>query len=238
MAMAGLAASGTHLGQPRRAWKIFLGWRRSWLSREAMVFGAFALLGLGWMSYWAWSGEAGPWWAHAKVTLIGLLGVASSIMVYHDTGRVLWRAGQVVPRFAGTTLLLGSAAAVSALVWLDAAPPPTVWYGVFATAWLAAAAKLGWDLRFLARRWSHRRFEHRQSVRLLRGPLWNAVRFRFAFGLAGLFLLTLLWWPGDMAGWKPGVSWAACLSLIAAELGERYLFFTAVALPRMPGGLP
>ena len=237
-ALAGLAASGTHLGQPTRAWKIFLGWRRSWLSREAMVFGMFALLGLGWMSYWAWFGDAGPWWAHAAVTLAGLLGVASSIMIYHDTGRVLWRAGHVVPRFAGTTLSLGSAAAVSALLGLDAAAPTPLWSGVFATAWLAAAAKLGWDIHFLARRWSHRRVEHRQSVRLLRGPLRNAVRLRFAFGLAGLFLLTLLLWPGEADAWKRSVSLAACLSLVIAELSERYLFFKAVALPRMPGGLP
>ena len=37
----GLAASVFHLGQPLRAWRIFLGWRKSWLSREALVFGAW-----------------------------------------------------------------------------------------------------------------------------------------------------------------------------------------------------
>src|SRR5688500_16389071 len=35
----GLGASMFHLGQPSRAWRIFLGWRKSWLSREAMAFG-------------------------------------------------------------------------------------------------------------------------------------------------------------------------------------------------------
>ncbi|MBN8248876.1 MAG: 4Fe-4S dicluster domain-containing protein, partial [Verrucomicrobia bacterium] len=29
--LAGLAASALHLGQPRKAWRVFLGWRRSWL---------------------------------------------------------------------------------------------------------------------------------------------------------------------------------------------------------------
>ena len=44
---AGLALSVLHLGQPRRAWRVFLGWRASWLSREALVFGAWFLLATG-----------------------------------------------------------------------------------------------------------------------------------------------------------------------------------------------
>jgi len=38
---SGLAFSVLHLGQPRRAWRVFLGLRKSWLSREAVTFGAW-----------------------------------------------------------------------------------------------------------------------------------------------------------------------------------------------------
>jgi Fe-S-cluster-containing dehydrogenase component/DMSO reductase anchor subunit len=93
----GLAASVFHLGQPRRAWRIFLGWRRSWLSREAMLFGA--------------------WFACAAAALlrpelriasaaIGLLALACSAMIYVDTRRRFWRATQTFPRFFGTAALV------------------------------------------------------------------------------------------------------------------------------------
>jgi Fe-S-cluster-containing dehydrogenase component/DMSO reductase anchor subunit len=39
---AGLISSCFHLGRPLRAWRIFLGLRTSWMSREILVFGIFA----------------------------------------------------------------------------------------------------------------------------------------------------------------------------------------------------
>lgn len=116
----GLGASVFHLGQPTRAWRIFLGWRRSWLSREALVFGA--------------------WFAAASAALVfpsaawpsvglGLAGLICSTMIYVDTRRRFWRAAETLPRFLGTT-------AVIALAWL-------------APAWAAYAllAKLVWESR-------------------------------------------------------------------------------------------
>lgn len=38
----GLAASVLHLGKPMKAWRSFLGLRKSWLSREIVVFGLFS----------------------------------------------------------------------------------------------------------------------------------------------------------------------------------------------------
>src|SRR6185436_3131382 len=40
---AGLAASVFHLGRPAKAWRIWLGWRTSWLSREAIALNLFAI---------------------------------------------------------------------------------------------------------------------------------------------------------------------------------------------------
>jgi formate dehydrogenase iron-sulfur subunit len=43
-AVVGLAASVLHLGKPMKAWRSFLGLRKSWLSREIVVFGLFLAL--------------------------------------------------------------------------------------------------------------------------------------------------------------------------------------------------
>ena len=40
--LSGMRPTGAlHLGQPLKAWRSFLGWRKSWFSREVIVFGAF-----------------------------------------------------------------------------------------------------------------------------------------------------------------------------------------------------
>jgi len=94
----GLAASGLHLGQPLRAWRVFLGWRKSWLSREIMVFGGFA--GAGAAALIGWS----AWWAVG----VGTLGVLCSIMVYVDTKRPDWSGLKTTLRFAGTAVVFAS----------------------------------------------------------------------------------------------------------------------------------
>jgi formate dehydrogenase iron-sulfur subunit len=108
-AAVGLAASFFHLGQPLRAWRIFLGLRRSWLSREAVVFGAW------------FAGATAlllPWPIPGVATItggLGLLGVACSAMIYIDTGRSSWRTRSTAARFGGTTFA-AAALAVSPML--------------------------------------------------------------------------------------------------------------------------
>lgn len=94
---AGLAASVFHLGQPRRAWRIFLGWRKSWLSREALVFGG-----------WFGMATAGLFVPALKISnvAVGIVGLGCSAMIYVDTRRRFWRASQTFPRFFGTAALV------------------------------------------------------------------------------------------------------------------------------------
>ena len=98
---AGISASTLHLGQPLKAWRAFLGWRKSWLSREIIAFGAFAGAGfgsaLGFTSAWC-------------PAVLGLLSVLCSIMVYVDTRRKFWCLPATAGKFLGTMLLLGCAA--------------------------------------------------------------------------------------------------------------------------------
>ena len=106
---AGLAASVFHLGQPRRAWRIFLGWRSSWLSREAMVFGGwFALL----------TGALLEPRLLPASALVGFLGLVCSAMIYVDTRRRLWRASQTFPRLLGTAAVVALAFASAPLAGL------------------------------------------------------------------------------------------------------------------------
>jgi DMSO reductase anchor subunit/ferredoxin len=114
---AGVGASVFHLGQPRRAWRIFLGWRKSWLSREAMLFGAWFAV--------ATAALAVPALAAASAA-VGFAALVCSAMIYVDTRRQFWRAAQTFPRFFGTALLVAAALVdppvaalllVSKLVW-------------------------------------------------------------------------------------------------------------------------
>lgn len=201
----GLAASVFHLGQPLRAWRIFLGWRTSWLSREAMVFGAW--FGLATAALVAASGLSPVTLPLppllAATALTGLVGLACSVMIYVDTRRTFWRFTQTAPRFFGTALVGGLALVTPAL----AAP--------------ALAAKLAFEALALR--------GPAVSARLLRGPLRRAVGVRYGLGLLGL--LALLTIP-DPASVTYHVTLAV---VIGGELAERYLFFRAVDAPKMPG---
>ncbi|MBL9114889.1 MAG: dimethyl sulfoxide reductase anchor subunit [Verrucomicrobiaceae bacterium] len=93
----GVAISTLHLGQPLKAWRAFLGWRKSWLSREILAFGAYVpLAGLSVIDP-----RATP-----LALAAGIVSVICSIMVYVDTRRPQWRWQVTVPRFAATTLVM------------------------------------------------------------------------------------------------------------------------------------
>ena len=109
---AGLVASVFHLGQPMKAWRVWMGWRTSWLSREAMVLGAVAgVLGVATAAVW---GLASGWMTGmaAWVRTVGSVGVLAAVgaatfaqvMVYVDTRRPAWAWRQTGPRFVSTVL--------------------------------------------------------------------------------------------------------------------------------------
>lgn len=214
----GLAASGAHLGQPLRAWRIFLGWRRSWLSREAMVFG-------GWLPV-----SALTLWQPAFLPVaagIGLVGVFCSVMIYVDTRRVFWRGAQTGPRFFGSVVLLGAAAAFA----LGVAPAVAA-----AAMALATMVKLGCDARAL-RPLNDFEEEDRptpsiNTARLLTGPLRGEFGGRVALALvAGVALPAMV-----VAGILPTTAnWWVFSAVLMADAMERHLFFRAVDAPKMPG---
>lgn len=240
---SGLFASVFHLGQPRKAWRIWLGWRTSWLSREAMVLGAalgVAALAVVWMGLLSralpraaldataavrpWLEGASPGLLPGILLLVSLMAVATQTMVYADTGRIFWRIQSTAPRFVGTTVLLGLAVA-----W---ALRPDAGIG----AWMAGVTvlKLAMEIAVLkhadsdAVRWT----ALRRTAVLQCAPLRPVLYFRVLLGLAGGVGLPFLIATGALAaGW----ALASIPLLLFAELTERILFFTSVSPDRMPG---
>jgi Fe-S-cluster-containing dehydrogenase component/DMSO reductase anchor subunit len=96
---SGLGAAVFHLGQPLRAWRIFLGWRKSWLSREAIVFGLWFCFASAALFFPAFA---------LPSAVVGIAGLACSAMIYVDTRRQFWRAEQTFVRIFGTAALFGT----------------------------------------------------------------------------------------------------------------------------------
>jgi DMSO reductase anchor subunit len=129
MLQAGLVASVFHLGQPLKAWRIGLGWRTSWLSREAIALGLLSgvsllftgLIALGTVP----SGVPVPAWmlrgSGALLILLLILATVAQIQVYAVTGRPRWKRSLTAFRFVGT-VSLGAGVAAGFLAGVPAMP--------------------------------------------------------------------------------------------------------------------
>jgi formate dehydrogenase iron-sulfur subunit len=212
----GLAASFLHLGQPLRAWRVFLGLRRSWMSREIIVLSGWFLL--------ATAALFLPALAPAGA-LAGLAGLTCSVMVYVATGRDSWRLTRTLPLFFGGALVLGLAARYALVAGALSAAGPLA---------LAVLAKVGLELR------AFRPLDEedeaptpaRRAARLLAGPLSLIQSARIATALAGGLALPFFIAIGAAPA---GAAWVAAGLVLTGEVLERLLFFRAVAAPKMPG---
>jgi formate dehydrogenase iron-sulfur subunit len=228
---AGLGLAALHLGQPLRAWKVFLNLRQSWFSREAVVFGlwfplatTYVAVRLGWLPL------AGPLRSGLAVgtALVGVLGLFCSVMIYVDTRRVFWRFANTAPRFFGTAVILGLAGALTA-----PGAPLAIGY-VLA---LATALKLAFEARALSPIKEEDDGLHlpaRQTARLLTGPLRPANELRVLAAFLGGVLLPFMVASGEAPA---AAAWPALGLALLGELAERYLFFRAVDAPKMPGSV-
>mgnify|MGYP000874196323 FL=1 len=218
LAVAGVGVSVGHLGQPGRAWRIFLGWRKSWLSREAMVLGAWLPLAVGAV----WVPEL-----NGVAAMVGAAGLACSVMLYADTRRAFWAAGFGAVKILGTAVVGGAALAYA----LGAAGGGAL--AVLATGMLAKAACEARVLRSLdAVDEDAPAAGLVASARLLKGPLWRAFSTRLLLGFSGGLLLPMVALSNAAPEW---IAWAMLACVAAGEWLERSLFFRAVDAPKMPG---
>jgi Fe-S-cluster-containing dehydrogenase component/DMSO reductase anchor subunit len=215
---AGLLASVAHLGKPLRAWRIFLGWRKSWLSREAVVFSVWFGLTTVALKFPA---------ALPSAIVFGVGGLFCSVMIYVDTRRRLWRFSQTAPRFFGNAFL-PAAAAVFAFGF-ETKISLVVLGGATALK-LVCEAQLMRPLDLTDADDPLTPALH--SARLLNGPLRPLFGLRIAAAVLTAFLLPIPIMTGRLPLWT---AWFVFASALLGELLERHLFFRAVDAPKMPG---
>lgn len=252
-----LAASVLHLGRPLLAWRGILGMRHSWLSREILAFGLFALLATLYfaavMVTAAGTSDLHAWLrpGAAVVSAMGAIGLFCSVMIYAFTRRVFWSLGRTSIRFGLTAVLLGTAT-----VWLSLVLQ-SLWESSSALLesasrfdrWLAqalltiAAAKLFWEAALFRHLASRHMSCLKRSALLAVRRLPRLTLLRFVLGGMGGMILPLVYlhaFPAN-AAMRPvaGLVYVALILTLtmAGELLERCLFFAAVAAPRMPGSV-
>jgi formate dehydrogenase iron-sulfur subunit len=257
LGLLALGASTMHLGRPLEAWRSFVGLKTSWLSREIIVFGLFAMLALIYAgSFWlpALSRLVNiPFWRELSsspmqnlfeigVTVTGLAGVFSSIMIYRDTRRTFWRTKFTAPKFTGTTLLLGPAVILFAMTLQSRFAPGIALQPMFRQVMvllceflaIAMTAKLIWELTLFAHLKDREWTDLKRTALLMSGLLKAATLSRFLCGAVGGIILPALVLFGLLS---PVFAVAILPFSLLAELLERYLFFAAVIPPKMPGGI-
>ncbi|MEO1855881.1 MAG: DmsC/YnfH family molybdoenzyme membrane anchor subunit [Rubritalea sp.] len=236
----GLVASLLHIGSPRGAWRVFLGLKTSWLSREIVIFGAWMPVlvlysGLVWYPVYNaflpsfFPKEIPPLALSACAVIavvLGLLSVYCSVMVYVDTQRDFWTMKRTAGRFFGSMLLggfsvllfteglvKGDVTAITGIVFLV-----TLLFKIFVEASLLAPAR--------NKEWSFAKKSALIQLRSLRSILtlrWSSFAAALMCGLASLFL--------------PPVALLVLPIVLLGEWLERCIFFQAVVTLKMPGEL-
>lgn len=254
--LVGLNAAIFHLGRPLYAFRAFMGLRTSWLSREIVGFGGFAGLA---SAYAAAAcapliGLALPrpieQLAGGAAALAGLVGVFCSVKIYSGTRRPFWDILISGPKFYATALVLGLPVALSvalaATMFSDAGALPAMMiaHGRLLCAWTLGitAAKLAFEASIFAWLFNRQPTPLKRTALLMSGELRKVTTLRFACGAAGGVLLPAVLLIEDRvtsSGYPAALLAIVALSivgfLLAGELLERYLFFTAVVAPKMPG---
>ena len=238
MSVLALCIAALHLGKPLKAWRSFLGWRKSWFSREVIVFSAFSPLA----AAAALNAQQDDSFLLLRIAaaVAGLMGVACSAMIYADTHREFWRASQCFGKFFGTVLLLGAATTLAVQAFTRSEVISLI--PAIVLLFAATLAKLGFEhriFRYLVDENTPALSPLHKTARLIADKLGLAARWRVACGIFGGIVLPVCLIAnrsGNNAA-VASVAIAALMFCIAGELLERYLFFTAVAPAKMPGGV-
>lgn len=201
-----------HLGRPVHAYRALRMWKRSWLSREVLMFGCFSNVA-GLYAAFLWLKLPGSAALGLLTILFGLAGITASACIYLVRARPAWNSKRTIVDFFLTGALLGPLLVASLGVgerrWLITA--------VFAAA---AGQLLNQAARFF---WlsASDTFEMQASAKLLSTTLASLFLLRGALLILGGIVLPVLW-PTAL-----GTTISLALGL-AGELLGRYLFFVSV----------
>jgi DMSO reductase anchor subunit len=212
-----LGASTMHLGRPIYAYRALKMWKRSWLSREVLLFGwfsqvAFLYAGLLWFNL------LGSKVAGGLTLLAGMAGVTASACIYLVRPRPAWRSKYTLGEFYLSAAILGPSLVLNMRVgggrWLTT-------FVVFAASatLLNLALKLLWLI-------NSDTFELQASARLLSAQLRPPLVLRSVLLLLGGIILPLY----SMSAIATA---AAFMLAFCGEILGRYLFFVSVVPKNM-----
>jgi DMSO reductase anchor subunit/ferredoxin len=219
LAVAALALNGAtlHLGRPAFAYRALKMWRRSWLSREVLLFAMFSGVATLYAAV-LWFALPGGVLVGALTSLLGVAGVTASACIYRVPSRPAWNTRFTLVQFNLTGAALGPLL-VAASGATDARWP------LLAASAMAAAQLLLIAMRFV-RLISTDRIELKGTARLLSTTLKPQFIARGVLLGAGGVMLPLV---ADSAS----LVWLAVVVTLAAEIVGRYLFFVSVVPTHM-----
>jgi Fe-S-cluster-containing dehydrogenase component/DMSO reductase anchor subunit len=224
LAVGGLAlsASTLHLGRPAFAYRALRMWRRSWLSREVLLFSLFSAIAGAYAGV-LWLGLPGGALVGALTVMAGVAGVTASACIYRVPSRPAWNTPFTLVQFNLTAGVLGPlfAAAVGA--------GQTRWLAV-AAAVMAGGQFLLLALRFL-RCIASDSVELRGTARLLSTVLRRTLLVRGVLLAIGAVALPLV--VGGSGAAPATIMVLALLLALGGEIVGRYLFFVSVVPKHM-----
>jgi len=233
VAALALTASTLHLGRPVYAYRALRMWRRSWLSREVLLFTSFSLVaglyaallwlgggtpdGVPYVSDYVSDGVSGRLTTAvgALTVALGIAGVTASACIYRVPSRPAWNTRYTLLQFNLTGALLGPLFAMAVGVgdhqWL-----------AIAAATMAGAQFVLLAVRFL-RCIASDSLELKGTARLLSTVFAKHLVARGVLLAAGAMVLPLIVAPPALA----------LVLAVGAEILGRYLFFVSVVPKHM-----
>jgi formate dehydrogenase iron-sulfur subunit len=228
-----LNISVLHLGRPAYAWRALKMWRRSWLSREVLLFGLFfGALTMLTIAAWLASSHLLPFADSILFALevvapaLGIAGILASAYIYLVPARPAWNMLHTPLDFLLSAAVLGTAAApillhgtavLSGLLQLHSSSP--LEYSSF-PFWPLGLSCCLWGLNHIVRaiRLNYSTLHERRASASLLNSYDLRGTFLVSFAFVGLALLASL---ADL----PLLSLPAAL---AGVVSARYLFFVSV----------
>ena len=212
-----LGASTLHLGRPVYAYRALKMWKRSWLSREVLMFSCFSGIA-GLYAAWLWFLWPGSAALGGLTAILGIAGVVASARIYLVPARPAWNTKYTVADFFLTAGLLGSLLAAGVGIGDR--------HALLLVAVVAGGAQI---LNQVARFFlltSSDSFELRASAQLLSTVFASRLFVRGALLLFGGIVLPLSF-PN-----APG-AYASLALTLGGEILGRYLFFVSVVPKNM-----
>ena len=256
LAVTGLALFSAifHLGRPAFAYKALKMWKRSWLSREVLLFalfskagGLYAVLQLAEHFFNFKIPDAAMFLLGAVVVLLGLSGVYASAKIYLVPARPAWNTIRTPLRFFLTGFMLGPLFGLGIysiyLLFYPSTPAAAVQGPVNAFLAISAVAGFFQLVVLLSRLFSLSWTESPElygSSFLLIHRLKKFFLTRLGLLVLGSFMLPFIMFTSLQGGHLKGGAFAVLtlfcfLCSLAGELLGRYLFFVTVVPKNMPG---